>query len=237
MLENGGSNVILRRFLPIVLTVSGFFAVGNAQTATPTFGTDFQLWNETQIIIPLDKKKDWNFAIWVVDRYGNNVRQVTDARIGGLLTKKINKYVTLGGGYLYRYSNPTFVRRRYESRYIGQAIFTLPLGNKFTLVNREQVQYEDRYLRPNAVVIRTKVTLKREIELAHKKFEPFVSFEPFYDSRLKTIARYREQIGFSHKFSKQFSADFFYVRQDETGNHTRPGTLNGLGTSFKIYVR
>lgn len=235
-LKNNLSDTILRRILPIVLVISGFFTVVHSQTVTPRFGTDFQIWNETQLIFPLNKKKDLNFAIWMVGRFGNDVRTVTDARIGGLLTKKVNKHVTLGAGYLYRYSNPTFVRRRYESRYVGQAIFTLPLGNKFTLVNREQVQYENRYSRLNAVVIRSKVTLKREIELAKKKFEPFVSFEPFYDTRLHAIARYREQIGFSHKFNSQFTADFYYVRQDETGNHTRPGTLNGIGTSFKVYV-
>ncbi len=222
--------------LMTLLTISGFVIAGQAQTSTPRYDTDFQIWNETQLIFPLNKKKDLNFAVQIFDRYGNNVRTVTDARIGGVLTKKLNKYITLGAGYLYRYSNPTFIRRRYESRYIGQATFTVPLGNKFTFVNRDQVQYEDRYLRPDAWVIRPKVTLKREVEIAKKKFEPFVAFEPFYDTRLHGFARYREQIGVSHKFNKQFTADLFYVRQDETGDHSRPGTLNGIGTSLKIVV-
>ena len=82
------------------------------------YETDFQLWNETQFIVPLTKKKDWNFVLMTFGRFGNNVRTTTDARIGGLITKKINKYVTVGGGYLYRYSNPTFTRKRYESRYL-----------------------------------------------------------------------------------------------------------------------
>ena len=78
--------------LCLVLSVNAF-----SQTR---YETDFQLWNETQFIVPLTKKKDWNFILLTFGRFGNNVRTTTDARIGGLITKKINKYVTVGGGYL-----------------------------------------------------------------------------------------------------------------------------------------
>lgn len=215
----------------------GFLAIvsqnGYAQTR---YDTDFQLWNDTQFIIPLNEKKDWNAVVWVFGRAGNNVRTVTDARIGGLITKKFNKYVTVGGGYLYRYGNTTFVQKRYESRYLGLATFTVPLSKneKWKLVNRNIYQYEDRYSRPNATVLRSRFWVKREVKIAKKKFEPFVSFEPFYDTRLRTMARYRTQAGFSHNFNKKFGGDFYYVRQDETGNGTRPGTLNGIGTSFRV---
>lgn len=219
--------------LILLLTLTSATSICS-QAAAPRFETDFQLWNDTQIIIPLNKKKDWNAVIWTFGRFGNNVNTTTDARIGGLLTKKLNKHLTLGGGYLYRYSNPTFTRRRYESRYLGLATLTFPLGRKFTLVNRNLLQYENRYSRPNATIIRNRLWLKREVTVAKKKIEPFVSFEPFYDTRLKGFARYRTQIGVSHKFNSKFAADFFYVRQGETGNKTRPGTLNGIGTSFRF---
>lgn len=198
------------------------------------YETDFQVWNDTQFIIPLNKTKDWNLSVWEFGRFGNNVSTVTDARIGGLITKKINKNLTVGGGYLYRYANPTFMRKRYESRYLGLATLTVPLGGKFTIVNRNLVQYEDRYSRLNATVIRNRVWLKREVKIAKKLFEPFGSFESFYDSQLKDFSRVRMQAGFSHKFNNNFSGDFYYVRQNETGNKTRPGTLNGLGTSFRV---
>jgi hypothetical protein len=205
----------------------------NAYSQT-TFDTDFQLWNDTQFIVPLTKKKDWNFVLWTFGRFGDNVSRTTDARIGGLVTKKVNKFATVGGGYLYRYSNPTFRRSRYESRYLGLATFTVPLAKKWTLVNRNLYQYEARYSRPNATIVRNRFWLKREITVAEKKIEPFVSFETFYDFRLKGFARFRTQAGASHKFNNKFSADFYYVRQNETGNRTRPGTLNGIGTSFRV---
>lgn len=229
----------MKKFLLILVAAVIFVPLVRSQaTVVPSYKTDFQLWNDTQFIVPLNKAKDWNLVLSVVGRVGNNVSTVTDARLGAAITKKVNKYVTLSGGYLYQYSNSTFVRRRYASRYIGIATFTVPLGHKFTFVNRDEVQYESRYSRPDAVVIRPRALIKREAVIGKTTIEPFVSWEPFYDSLLKTIARYREQVGFSHKFSPKLSADFFYVRQDETKvQHTPAGTLNGLGTSIKVSVR
>ena len=221
-----------RKKVFLVIALCLMFSVNlSAQTR---YETDFQIWNDTQFIVPLTKKKDWNFVVWTFGRFGNDVRTTTDARIGGLITKKINKFVTVGGGYLYRYSNPTFVRKRYESRYLGLATLTVPLTKKWTLVNRNLYQYEDRYSRPNATIVRNRLWLKREVTIAKKKIEPFVSFETFYDFRLKGFARFRTQVGASHKFNNKFSADLYYVRQNETGNRSRPGTLNGIGTSFRV---
>lgn len=236
-MENKITNHLLKRLLPLALVIAGFFVNVHSQIAAPIYDTDFQLWNETQIIVPLTKAKDWNFVFSIVGRFGNDVRTTTDARIGGMITKKINKHVTLGGGYLYRYSNPTFVRKRYESRYIGSATFTFPLCGKFTFMARPQVQYEDRYSRPNAVVIEPRFTIKREVTLAKKKFEPFVSFEPFYDFMQKIFVSYREQVGISHKFNKNITADIYYIRQDVPGDGTRPGKFNGIGTNLKVTVR
>ncbi len=198
------------------------------------FETDFQLWSETTFIVPLTKKKDWNFILLTSGRLGNNGRTAVEARIGGMISKKINDNVTVGGGYQYRYSNATFTQKRYEGRYIGWATFTVPLTKKLTLVNRNQAQYENRFSRPNTTVIRNRLWLKREVMVEKKKIEPFVSFETFYDTRLEGFSRYRTQIGVSHKFNSKLSADIFYARQDETGDRTRPGTLNGIGTNFRV---
>lgn len=198
------------------------------------YETDFQVWNETHFIVPLTKKKDWSFILLTSGRLGNNGRTATEGRLGGMISKKVNDYVTVGGGYQYRYSNATFIQKRYEGRYLGWATFTVPLIKKLALVNRNQVQYEDRFSRPNSTVIRNRLWLKREVIVAKKKIEPFVSFESFYDTRLRGFARYRSQVGVSHKFNSTYSADIFYVRQDETGDRSRPGTLNGIGTNLRV---
>jgi hypothetical protein len=202
------------------------------QAQTVNSDTDFQLWNDTQFIVPLTKKKDWNFIVWTFGRFGNDVQTTTDARAGGLISKKVNKYLTLSGGYLYRYANPTFRQRRYEHRYLGIGALTIPLGGKFTLVNRNMFQYEDRSSRPDATLIRNRFWLKREVKIAKKAIEPFGAIETFYDATNRELARTRYQAGFSRKFNARFGADFFYVRQNEGGN--RAGTLNGIGSSFRV---
>lgn len=208
----------------------------NTFSQTATFPTDFQFWNDTQITVPLNKKKDWNIALWSYARVGDKGRTFTDVRIGGLLTKKVNNYVTIGGGYLYRYSNPSFRQRRYESRYIGALTLTVPLtkDKKWTMVNRNLLQYEDRYSRANTTVLRNRLRVNRKIKVKDTQIEPFVSLETFYDFNLKKLYRYRTQIGVSRRFNQKLLVDFFYVRQDETFNRTRPGTLNGIGTSFRV---
>ncbi len=220
------------RSLPFVIAVC--FALSAVSFSQTGFETDFQLWNETHFIVPLTKKKDLSFILITSGRLGNNGKTATEGRLGGMISKKVNDYVSVGAGYQYRYSNSTFKQSRYEGRYIGWVTFTVPLIKKLTLVNRNQVQYEDRFSRPNATVIRNRLWLKREVTLGKRKVEAFVSFEPFYDTRIKGLARYRTQVGISNKFNKKFSGDLFYVRQDETGARTRPGTLNGIGTNFRV---
>ncbi len=133
----------------LILTTAGY-----GQAAPPRFETDFQVWNDTQFIVPLDKKKEWNAVVWTFGRLGDTGKTVTDARIGGLITKKINRNVTVGGGYLYRYANPTFRLGRYESRYLGFATLNVPLDKKWAVTSRSMYQYENRYSRPNASVVR-----------------------------------------------------------------------------------
>lgn len=227
----------MKKLFLALIAVGVFGSIGHSQTPPPRFDTDFQLWNETQFIVPLTKNRDWNFVFSVVGRFGNDVRTTVDSRIGAAINKKVNKYITVSAGYLYRYSNPTFVKRRYESRYIGSVTFTLPLAHKFTFAARPQVQYENRYSRPNAVVIEPRFTLKREVTLANIVIEPFVTFEPFYDTKQKLFVSYREQIGISHKFNKNITADIGYIRQDVPGDGTRPGKFNGIVTALKVTVK
>ena len=109
--------------------------------------------------------------------------------------------------------------------------------NDFTFVARPQIQYENRYSRPNGLVTESRFTLKRSVTLAKLEFEQFVSFDPIYDLTQKIFLAFREQIGISHKFNKSVSMDIAYLRQDVPGNGTRPGTLNGISTSLRVTVR
>lgn len=219
---------MLRLISLFLLTLA---AAANA-AAQDDSDTDFQFWNETQLIIPLDERKRWNLALSATGRFGDNVSQTVDARIGFQVTRRINSNITVGGGYLYRYSNPTLVRRRYENRYLGILTLTVPLSKdkKWAIVNRNMLQYEDRYSRPNNTVMRNRAWLRREVSIGGKKFDPFVSLETTFDLSRKEIVRYRTQAGVTRRFNSSFAADIFYVRQDDVGGDS----LNGIGTGFRF---
>jgi hypothetical protein len=209
------------------------FSFADAQTSPP-FKTDFQIWNDIAFNVPLDKQKLWTLQLIGVSRIGNHVRTSTDERIGANILRKINKYATVGGGYLYRISNPSFNQQRYESRYSGIATFTIPFGKKTTLINRNQVQHQSLYSRPDATIFRTRFWLTREIEISKKTISPFVSYENFWDLHSGSWLRNRIHLGATRKLNKRLAADFYYLRQNEGGGGTRRGTLNAIGAGWRV---
>jgi hypothetical protein len=228
--RNAGVRLLL---CAVFLALNAFAA--SAQSTPASLATDFQSWNDVQLIVPLDSEK-WNAVFSLVGRFGNDLKTAVDSRIGVMITRKINSKLTVGGGYLYRYANPTFVVPKYESRFFGAAYITTPLGKKFTLSTRLMGQYDDWYSLPNAFVCEPRVTIKRRMTIDKHAIEPFASFEPVYDTRQKQFVTYREQVGFTRALNDKVSADFYYLRQDVPDRSTRPGTANGIGMSFKIRV-
>lgn len=213
----------------LLLTVT---ACGAAM-AQQTDEVDFQIWNETQFVFPLDKKKNWTASLSLVGRFGENVTHASDSRVGATLTRKVNKYLSLGGGYIYRVTSATGRNNRYESRYLGIASVTVPLPKKWTIVNRNLYQYENRYSRPNQTTLRSRVGLRKEVTIGGQKIEPFGTVEVSYNATAREIFRYRTQLGVARKFSDKFSADIFYLRQDETQG-AQPRIINGIGTGLRF---
>jgi len=223
----------MRRSLVFLFLVLICPSLTYAQTSPP-YDTDFQVWNELNVNIPLDKKKLWILQIVGVSRVGNNLQTFTDERIGVNILRKINKHLTLGGGYVYRISNPTFRLQRFESRVVGNATITIPLGKKTTLINRNLLLYQSLYSRPDTSLYRPRLWLTREVKISKTKISPFVSFENFWDFRMDAFARNRIQAGVTRKFNKKLTADIYYLRQNEGGNSLRRGTLNAIGANWKV---
>lgn len=198
--------------------------------------TDVQFWNETQVVVPFGKKREWSAAFSTVGRFGDNMSRANDARVGFTLTRKMNKYLSLGGAYIYRYTSPAAGVDRYETRYLGIASVNLPLNEKWTFVNRNMFQYENRHSRSDRRTIRSRVGLEREVTFAKRKFEPFGTIEFTLDANAREVTRIRSQLGVSHKFNKTVSASVFYLRQDELRGGS-PQAINALGTSLRFTVR
>lgn len=204
-------------FLPLALIAIFTFPARAQATVEP----DFQVWNDLTVNVPLDEKKDWMLSLGGVWRIGDNVGKSVDERVTASLMRRLSKTFSVGAGYVYRISNPSFRRRLYESRYQAIGGVNVPLPWKMSLTNRNILLYQSLYSRPDTTIYRTRFWVKRPVMIEKRKIEPFVAFENFWDFRADAWVRNRVQAGVSTKLYGKLSGDFFYLRQNEGGNGLR----------------
>ncbi|CAN5705959.1 hypothetical protein BH18ACI1_BH18ACI1_08330 [soil metagenome] len=225
--------------LPLFFAVFLFSAAAFSQT-TP-IKSDFQIWNDTSITFPLIKSKDKSgkefdrltFSVNGTLRFGRNVSRPVDERIGFGFNYRLNKYISFVPDALYRGNQPFQGRKDFESRFR----FAVNLENKwkkFSLVDRNQIEYRLRNSRKDS--IRYKNRLRLNVPLVKNKkelFTPFVSDEPYYDFQAHSWNRNEFFAGIGKRFNKNFSADIFYLFVKDT---SFPKTVNGIGVNLKFKV-
>lgn len=201
---------------------------------------DTQWWNEISISKPLVKAKDkhdksfdrlsLNFT--EIFRFGNNVKLVSDHRIGFGFDFKINPNITLTSNYLYIYSKPKLNTRDYENRFGFAVTFEKKFG-KITLKDRNLLEYRAKNSKPNSFRYRNRFTFSYQVTKDKKEiFSPFISVDPHYDFAVKKWNRNELFAGITRKINKNLSLDIFYLRQDNISG--LPKTINGFGLGLKI---
>ena len=215
-------------------------SISLAQTSQPK--SDFQIWNETVVSIPLVKTKDkdgkesekLSFLVFGVLRFGQNLTRSVDNRIGFGFDIKLNNLITLSPTYLYRGGEPFRSRKEYEHR----VRFDLTLEKKwksFSIKDRNRLEYRIRNSRSNAVRYRNKFTLRIPVYKDGKEiFAPFVADEPFYDFSARAWSANEFSAGISKKFDKNVSAEFFYLLKNNRGNSLKYINAFGVNLKFKI---
>jgi len=210
------------------------------QTAPPK--DDFQFWSETTVLFPFIKRKNSagkeveKISIFLNGnlRFGRNISRPVEERIGFGFEFYANKFLTFTPTYLYRAGQPYKGRKEYEHR----LRFDVSLARKwsnFSLKDRNRVEYRIRNSRSDSVRYRNKIQLSIPFRKEKKEiFTPFVATEPFYDFSEKKWTRNEFSAGISKKFNDNFTADFFYLLQNNRGNVLR--TINVLGVNFKIKI-
>ena len=215
--------------LLLSITIFGCgIAIG--QTLNPPRG-DAQAWTDMQLAVPLAKKVD--LVLIGVIRFGRNVSRPVNERIGGGVSFKLGKYVTLFPFYLHVASQPTRNNHSTEERITLEATIKFPAGH-FTVADRNRLEFHFHDPRPNFTQYRNRLQIEHPIEIRQAKFTGFVADEVFYDSIAAAWIRNRVYIGISRKVNKHFTLDLYYVRQNDS--HTRPGDINAIGTSFKFHL-
>lgn len=196
---------------------------------------DTQFWNEMTVSIPIKNTGD-KLSVFVSGglRIGQNVRHFVDERIGAGFVYKFNNNVSYSSSYLYRSGQPFKNRKEYEHR----IRFDLSLENKwknFSLKDRNRFDYRILHSRSDAVRYRNQIQLKIPVKKDGKEiFAPFFADEVFYEFKVKKFTRNEISAGISKKFSKNFSADFYYQLRRNRGNSFKYVNIGGINLKYTV---
>lgn len=225
--------------MTLLILVSASFVFG--QSTPPE--TDFQIWHETQFILPVIKAKDAKgksfdrFSLLFITslRLGQNRLAPVDERIGGGFDYVVNKYLNITPTYLYVAGQPARGRKEFEHRLRFEATYTHKFKN-FSIKDRNRVEYRVRNSRADSVRYRNKFTLSVPWNRDGKEFiTPYVADEPYYDFTAEEWSRNDFSLGFTKKFTDKLSGDTFY-----TWRHNRAGLpqdIHAIGFNLKVKLR
>lgn len=227
-----------------ILTIFAVFlcAVFSLKAQSANIDHDFEFWSDTSLTIPLVKKEDkkgekvekLNFFISGTFRAGNNISRAIDERIGAGFDYHLNKYLTLTTSYLYRAGQPPTGGKDFEHR----IRFEATPGYKwkhFSLRDRNRFEYRFRNSRPNSTRYRNRLTFTVPVKKDGKElFAPFAADEVFYDFREGKWNRNEFSAGISKKFNKTFTADFYYLIQNNRATTLKYVNVIGVNLKFKL---
>ncbi|HEU0253624.1 MAG TPA: DUF2490 domain-containing protein [Pyrinomonadaceae bacterium] len=191
--------------------------------------TDNQFWSEVQLAVPVTKTIDFNIIGQV--RVGRDFSHPVDERIGVGFTYRAGKYVTVAPHYLHIGMQPFAGRRIWENRLVLPVTVRFNVG-KFRLSDRNQYERRLRNSGINTNRYRNRVGVEHPIGSDKLGLTGFVADEVFYDGAFDRWTRNRFGVGVTKVFNKNFTQDFYYLRQNDS--FSVPGDLNVIGTILRI---
>ncbi len=204
---------------------------------------DIQIWNETKVYFKSIEKEDDDgkkqkfispFVMGTI-RVGQDVRHFVSERIGVGFDVRLNKYFKFTPSYYYINEQPTKNAKSIEHR-IRMEVTAEKKWEKFSLSNRNRVEFRRRHGRDDSTRYRNKTSFKFPINNDEGKeiVTPFVADEIFYDFSRKEWSRNEFSAGIEKKLTGKTSAKFFYLLQNNTGNILK--RVNVFGINLKITV-
>ena len=214
--------------LCLVALILCMSAAAFAQVSSVNTEEDTQLWNDIQLAVGLNREVDFN--LFGTFRFGRDVTHLVDRRAGTGFTFRVGKYLTLAPSYLNIVTRPFEGRKGNENRLIFAATVRFPLG-KFVLSDRNQFERRLRY--PiKSTRYRNRLQVERTVKLGSAPLSLFAADEIQYDWSLNGWTRNRFFAGVSRRFSKHFTGDVYFMRQND--GRGRPGDLNVIGATYRL---
>jgi hypothetical protein len=144
-------------------------------------------------------------------------------------------YLRLPTGYLrggYRFSFSTHDASYRESRIVGEGVVTCYSKGLARLVDR--VRVELRWVNSQySYRIRERLHLQRvPPKPKGLALAPYGTFEVYYDSRFRTIARLAGRVGSEAQLARRVAIDVYVARQNNSRD--TPRYVNALGVTTKL---
>lgn len=229
----------MKKYILLALIV---FAAAAAVPAQDDNETDAQFWNETKLYFPSftrtgddgTKKKVATPFIMGTLRVGQNFRHFVSERIGFGVDIPLNKYLKFTPSYYYIAEQPVRNSKSFEHR-LRFEVTAEKKWRKFSLSDRNRIEYRIRHSRGDSVRYRNKFKLKVPVRNDDEEiFSIFAATEPFYDFRANEFTRNELSGGIEKKFNKNATAEFFYMLQNNTGPRLRSVNIVGVNLKFTI---
>ncbi len=217
-----------------------FFNSTAAFSQTKPLPSAFQSWNEVQLILPLVRSKDSKgknidkvtATFNGIARVGRKNLDFLDDRAGLTLDFRVNKYLSLLTGALYRRDELIENVRRYETRLDFGATLS-KTWRDFSFRDRNMLEHRFRNGRADINLYRQRIQASYPINHKNKIiFSPFVSEEGYFDLSSKIWLQNEFFSGITRVINRKTSIDIAYVRND-----SRPVNVNGLSLNLKIRLK
>ncbi len=225
--------------LVFILPIVFLFSVAVFSQSAP-LPSQFQSWNEVQLIVPLVRSKDAKgksidkvtATFNGILRVGRSNLDFLDNRMGATIDFRVNRYLSLFTATLYRKDELAVNARRYETRFNVGAAFS-KTWRDFSFRDRNMFEHRFRNGRNDLNLYRQRIQVSRPVKYKEKElFAPFVSEEGYYDLDSKTWIQNEFYAGITRRLNQKTSIDIAYLRSD-----SRPVNVNGISLNLKIRLR
>jgi hypothetical protein len=217
-----------------------FLFASTAYSQTSQLPSQFQSWNEVQLILPLVSGKDakgksfdkLTATFGGIFRIGRKNFDFLDNRISTTLDFRVNRHLSFLTGVLYRKDELVINRRRYETRFdVGATFFGTWHG--FAIRDRNMLEHRFRNSRNDLNLYRQRIQVSYPLKIKRNElFSPFISEEGYYDLQLRKWIQNEFFAGVTRKLNPKTSIDLAYIRLNG-----QPVNVNGISVGLKIRLK
>ncbi|MFN0088527.1 MAG: DUF2490 domain-containing protein [Blastocatellia bacterium] len=219
----------------MILLVTAFSSSARAQRASSARNDplhDSQIWPDTQVSIGI--RPNLFLVISGTARLGrDDYSAFVNEQVGVGLTRRLGRSFTTGFQYRYINSEPTPDRQSREHRLHVELAARAPLKWGVDISNRVRVERRD-INRAISWRYRNRLQFERPFSIHEHRFIPYVSGEPYYDTRFQRWSRVQVFVGSRIPISKHVTFDGFYMRQFDA--RVRPGFLHVVGIYWRVEI-